>query len=92
MVTIIDKTASEAHVAYEPAGSLDSVVMPGDPKAFESRIRTLAENLAMDYGQECVAFALIPCHFELTTRQASYKRDTSRADQTAELYNVDVHQ
>lgn len=75
-VTIIGDTASPAHLASNPYDpELPAVLMPADPTAFESRIRTLAENLALDYGQECVAFTIAPCLFELTTPQAGYRRN-----------------
>jgi hypothetical protein len=76
IVTIIGETASPAHIANDPyAPELPRVLMPSDPTAFESRIRTLAENLANDYRQDCVAFTIAPCLFELTTGQATYKRN-----------------
>ncbi len=76
VVTIIGETASPAHLASNPYDpELPAVLMPTDPTAFESRIRDLAENLALDYGQDCVAFTITPCLFELTTPQAGYRRN-----------------
>jgi hypothetical protein len=76
-VTIIGETASPAHLVkvYDPTETGERVLMPTDPTAFESAIRTLAENLANDYKQDCVAFTIAPCLFELTTGQATYKRN-----------------
>ncbi len=76
-VTIIGETASAAHLAPHPYDDpgLPPVLMPADPTAFEYRIRDLAENLAFDYGQDCVAFTIAPCIFELTTKQATYRRN-----------------
>ena len=74
-VTIIGETAAPAHIANDPYAPELPVLMPADPVAFESRIQTLAENLANDYQQECVAFTIAPCLFELTTGQARYRRN-----------------
>ena len=77
VVTIIGETATPAHmIIVDPKNPFGPpVLMPSDPTAFESRIRTLAENLANDYRQDCVAFTIAPCLFELTTGQATYKRN-----------------
>jgi hypothetical protein len=79
IVTIIGETASPAHMASDTqdvlAPAFVEVLMPADPTAFEYRIRNLAENLANDYCQDCVAFTIAPCLFELTTEQATYKRN-----------------
>jgi hypothetical protein len=75
-VTIIGETAAPAHLASNPYDpELPAILMPADPTAFESRIRTLAENLALDYRQDCVTFTIAPCLFELTTGQAGYTRN-----------------
>lgn len=77
VITIIGETAAPAHLAdfdSQPAGGVP-ILMPADPTAFEGKIRTLAENLAMDYNQDAVAFTIAPCLFELTTGQAKYKRN-----------------
>ena len=72
-ITIIGETASRPHIAYDARH--EPVLLPGNPTSFEGQIRTLAENLALDYGQECVAFSIEPCLFELTTPQAGYRRN-----------------
>ena len=69
VVTIVGETTAPAYLTD------DGVLMPPDPTAFEYRIRNLAENLALDYGQECVATTITPCLFELTTPQAAYRRN-----------------
>jgi hypothetical protein len=77
VVTIIGETAAPAHLAVKGTaaeGDKEAVLMPADETAFQDRIRTLAENLANDYKQECVAFAICGALFELTTAQAGYRR------------------
>ncbi len=79
-LTIIGETATPAHIVYGQSDhyqgdAFEPILMPADPNGFETRIRNLAENLAREYGQTCVAFELAPVHFELTTAQASYIRN-----------------
>lgn len=73
-IEIIGETATPAHIAPYAVAGHETVLMPPDPNGFASMIRTLAENLAADYKQDAVAFAIVPCLFELTTPQAGYQR------------------
>jgi hypothetical protein len=78
VVTIIGETAAPAHLAENPhrttADPVRDILMPADETAFQDRIRTLAENLALDYAQSAVLFTITPCLMELTSPQAGYKR------------------
>jgi hypothetical protein len=78
-VTIIGDTAAPAHLAENPhrttADPVRDVLMPADPEAFTSFIRTLAENLALDYKQQTVLWDIVPCVSEFTTPQAGYRRN-----------------
>lgn len=50
-------------------------VMPAIVNSVETWARNVAENLALEFKQEAVAFAIAPVHFELTTGQARYRRN-----------------
>lgn len=101
VVTIIAPMAGEAHAMHDTAGNVvysdgnknEPVIIAGDPDAFASRLRFLAEQLALTFGQSSVWYTLTPIIHGATTRQAAYVRDTSRANQPAPLRAVsaDTH-
>lgn len=88
VVTIVAPIASEARLEVKISTG-DSFVLPGNPDALEQQLRFVAENLAMTFGQQQVIWFIAPTlAYGVTTRQASYRRDTSRAEQTSPVYQT----
>lgn len=88
VVTIVAPIASEARLEMKISTG-DSFVLPGNPDALEQQLRFVAENLALTFGQQQVIWFIAPMlAYGVTTRQASYRRDTPRVDQTAPIYQT----
>jgi len=73
VVTVFAPWDTAAHVASN--GEYFMVQMPMIPDSILVTAANIAENMALEFNQEAVAYAVIPCHFALTTPQANYRRN-----------------
>jgi hypothetical protein len=73
VVTLFAPWDTAAHFAENigPPG----VLMPAIRDSILGRAADIAENMALEFQQEAVAYAVVPCHFALTTPRASYRRN-----------------
>lgn len=71
-LTIVAPSDTPAHIAK---GNGQYVLLPAEENSFDIEARNIAENLALEFKQEAVAYDLTPVSFALTSGQARYFRN-----------------
>lgn len=78
VLTIVLPTDTPSRIVFpqgEGAPGRNAALMPAEENTVDIEARNIAENLALEFKQDAVAYDLAPVAFALTTGQARYHRN-----------------